>query len=103
VLRRLRHVTFANVVSVVALFVALGGGSYAALSSDDSTPGKPASQQNKHADKPSHSDRARGKDKSAEGGGPPPWAPAHGWRCKQAGNAPGSPEFRDCIKERKSK
>jgi len=34
-------------------------------------------------------------------GGPPPWAPAHGFRCKRAGNAPGSAAFHDCIKSRK--
>jgi hypothetical protein len=84
----LRHLSFANVVSVVALFVALGGGSYAALSGDDSAPAKTASDQSKRADR--------------EAGGPPPWAPAHGWRCKQAGNRPGSPDFRACIKERKT-
>ena len=89
---RLRHhLSFANVVSVLALFVALGGASYA-LSSDDDRPAKPASHPSKRADKPEH----------REAGGPPPWAPAHGWRCKQAGNRPGSPEFRACIKERKS-
>ncbi|HKG35463.1 MAG TPA: hypothetical protein VKA89_03380 [Solirubrobacterales bacterium] len=31
------------------------------------------------------------------GGGPPPWAPAHGWRCKSAGAAPGSAAFHACI------
>jgi hypothetical protein len=35
------------------------------------------------------------------GGGPPPWAPAHGWRCQQAGNAPGSAAFHECIKAQK--
>ena len=42
----------------------------------------------------------RGRD-AREGHGPPPWAPAHGWRCKQAGNRPGSPAFKDCIKASK--
>ena len=36
-----------------------------------------------------------------EAGGPPPWARAHGFRCNQAGNAPGSAAFHDCIKSRK--
>jgi hypothetical protein len=33
------------------------------------------------------------------GGSPPPWAPAHGVRCKDAGLPPGSPGFRDCVHE----
>ena len=37
-------------------------------------------------------------DSEAEhGGGPPPWAPAQGWRCQQAGNAPGSAAFVACV------
>jgi hypothetical protein len=37
----------------------------------------------------------------AEGDGPPSWAPAYGWRCKKAGNAPGSQAFKDCISAKK--
>ena len=36
-----------------------------------------------------------------EGHGPPSWAPAYGWRCKEAGNRPGSDAFKDCIKSKK--
>jgi hypothetical protein len=43
-----------------------------------------------------HADQAGSE--AEHGGGPPPWAPAHGWRCQQAGNAPGSAAFKACIK-----
>jgi hypothetical protein len=43
-----------------------------------------------------------GKRSDADFGGPPPSAPAHGFRCKQAGNAPGSAAFHACINSPKS-
>lgn len=43
-----------------------------------------------------------GKRTDTGSGGPPAWAPAHGFRCKQAGYAPGSAAFHDCINSRKS-
>jgi hypothetical protein len=158
-----RHMTFANVISAIALFVALGGSSYAAVSTggdDAAAPGgseqgtapgtttEPAPDQGKNddpsgaelkqppdgqpndrasssppapseADDPEsdlapppenqtedpvdaeQSDHKRSKAGRSEArspqGGPPPWAPAHGWRCKKAGNAPGSPAFQSCI------
>ena len=46
-------------------------------------------------------DGAAHRDGEAHGGGPPAWAPAYGYRCKQAGAAPGSAEFRDCIESSK--
>lgn len=82
------HLSFANVISLIALFVALGGASYA-ISSDDERSAK---------SKPGKAKRAQDH---GEHRGPPPWAPAHGWRCKEAGHDPGSPAFKDCIKERK--
>jgi len=72
---------------------------------DDEALPAPESEQDEKADtrrtagKP---DKARKDERGGhESGGPPPWAPAHGFRCKQAGNAPGSAAFRDCIKARK--
>ena len=81
------HLSFANVISVIALFVALGGASYA-ISSDDDGPAK------------SKAKKAERAQDQGERRGPPPWAPAHGWRCKEAGHDPGSPAFRACIKDR---
>lgn len=34
--------------------------------------------------------------------GPPPWAPAHGYRCRKAGNSPGSNDFRNCVQNGKA-
>jgi hypothetical protein len=167
-----RHVTFANLVSAMALFVALGGSSYAAISdtghgdahsaspppaADPTGPAAPSAAGDEGVEEvaptsaataplvvpeggistatgealgpsgsgatagppdvraepaeaaldserktkvkrlPENRDAASGE----QGDGPPPWAPAHGYRCKQAGNAPGSPQFEDCVQSRK--
>ena len=155
-----RHLTVANVLSSIALFVALGGSSYAAISTgadepageapagvlesspegvatappadlppaqrptlgDDglgpgsepkteATQGDPAlplqaeepardEEAGPEPDKAGRDDRGRDDGDEDGHGGPPPWAPAHGWRCKQAGNTPGSASFRDCVKSK---
>jgi len=73
--------------------------------SDDQQADSPASPQTNESEvrhteakpKQAHQDERRDN----ESGGPPPWAPAYGFRCKRAGNAPGSPAFHDCIKSHK--
>ena len=171
-----RHLTFANVVSSLALFSALGGTSYAAIAHTGDAGAPPAStapptstgptqplpaatppeaQTVPPGDPPqttppgtaeaappqdvgqqpsvgstatdlptpppeppsasaaptgstgkAHSGNDRSGKKGGHEGrsgeaGPPPWAAAHGWRCKQAGNAPGSEAFKRCIASRK--
>lgn len=78
-----------KVIAAIALVVALGVATYALAGGNDD-PGK----RGQHG-KPAKHEQGR------EGDGPPPWAPAYGYRCKQAGNAPGSPAFKDCIKAKK--
>ena len=73
-----------KLIAALALVAALGVGTFALAGAGDGN-GKPE-QNEKHA-----------RD-AREGQGPPPWAPAHGWRCKDAGNTPGSEAFKDCVK-----
>lgn len=82
-----------KVIVAVVLVLAVGAGTYALASGDDTRakPGQHEKQERKG--KPGHETRG--------GNGPPPWAPAYGWRCKEAGNAPGSQAFKDCIKAKK--
>ena len=66
----------------------------------------PPSTESREASKrePGGADRGRRRkrtDKGTDGergGGPPPWAPAHGYRCREAGNRPGSDAFKRCVK-----
>ena len=75
-------------IAAVALVVALGVATYALAGGSDD-----------HAKRGPHGKQAQKQGR--EGHGPPPWAPAYGFRCKEAGNAPGSPAFKDCIKAKK--
>jgi len=171
-----RHLTFANVVSLTALFFALAGGSYAAISNDggggrltstaypaeppqgtDQAQEAPASSESPSAETiptddggdpnepttvspepptvdsagragevsqptpmpPRESSRERPSNHAAvadsvvheaeyespdhnhrANGGPPPWAPAYGYRCQQDA-APGSGAFHSCIESSK--
>ena len=79
-----------KLIATLALVMAIGAGTYA-LAGDTDTRAK---------DKNGETRANRGED-AREGQGPPPWAKAHGWRCKQAGDQPGSPAFKDCIKAKK--
>ncbi len=155
-----RHFSFANVVSSMALFFALCGGSYAAVS-DDAPPAAaptvapagtvPASEVSsadpssvapvevtdspaaipaappvapsgeadapvapaqptlpaaaESAGPPEHAVAAIAGDEADvesddAAGGPPPWAPAYGYRCQQEA-APGSDAFHACIESSK--
>ena len=78
-----------KLLAAVALVLALGVATYALAGGNDSD-AKRGKQGN-----------AAKKQDAREGHGPPPWAPAYGWRCKEAGNQPGSAAFKDCIKTRK--
>ena len=77
-----------KLIAAVALVVAIGAATYALAGGKDNA-----------AKRGQHGKQVRD---AREGHGPPPWAPAYGWRCKEAGNAPGSPAFKACIKERKN-
>jgi hypothetical protein len=81
-----------KLIVALVVIVALGAGTYA-LAGDDGH-----SKRAEHAKQMRH--EKEGKD-SREGHGPPPWAPAYGWRCKEAGNPPGSPVFKACIQAKK--
>ena len=70
-----------------------------ALDEAEETGQKQADAQAKRAKKAKAHKRSRDEH---GGDGPPPWAPAHGYRCKAAGNAPGTAAFKQCIKSRKS-
>jgi hypothetical protein len=84
-----------KVIAAIAVVVALGVAGYALAGGDDGPghgkSGKPAKQM-KHEN--------RGGE-AREGHGPPSWAPAYGYRCKQEGNAPGSAAFKDCVQAKK--
>ena len=82
-----------KLIVVVALVAAIGAATYALAGGNDSN-GKQG-----HPEK--HSPNAKQGRDASEAHGPPPWAPAYGWRCKEAGNPPGSPEFKACIKAKK--
>ena len=104
-----RNLIVPNLLAALVIFCLVSGG-YALASSDvsdsQSHPGteqlathshesKAPKQHGKgHGHHQGHGDQAE----TEHGGGPPPWAPAHGWRCQQAGNAPGSAAFHECIK-----
>ena len=82
-----------KLIAAVALVVVLGAATYALAGGDDGDAKR--GQHEKQAQR-----EKQGRD-TREGHGPPPWAPAYGWRCKEAGNPPGSPAFKDCIKAKK--
>jgi hypothetical protein len=79
-----------KVIAALALVVAVGVATYALAGGNDD-----------HAKPGRHGKQAQRGEQGREGHGPPPWAPAYGFRCKQAGNAPGSQAFKDCIKAKK--
>ena len=79
-----------KLIAALALVLALAAGTFAFAGGNDG---------NAKNDKGAKSAQ-RGED-AREGQGPPSWAPAHGWRCKEAGNQRGRPAFKDCIKASK--
>ena len=111
-----RNLILPNLLAALVIFCLTGGG-YALANSGASDPqagvaapqtgsaneqetstepetphkhGKGHGRHGHHGDQP--------ESDAEHGGGPPPWAPAHGWRCQQAGNAPGSAAFKACVK-----
>jgi hypothetical protein len=82
-----------KLIAAVALVVAIGAATYALAGGD-----KGHVKHGQHEKQMRH--EKQGPD-GREGHGPPSWAPAHGWRCKEAGKAPGSPAFKDCIRAKK--
>jgi hypothetical protein len=83
-----------KLIAVLALVAAIGAATYALAGGNEGH-----TKQGKH-EKQGHGAQPF-KDDAHDGPGPPPWAPAYGWRCKEAGNTPGSADFKACIKAKK--
>ena len=79
-----------KLIVAVALVAAIGAATFALAGSNDG-----------HAKRSQHGKQMQHEKQGREGHGPPPWAKAYGWRCKEAGNRPGSQAFKDCIKAKK--